>query len=481
MLSLFREDVSELMEAIPFSYDIVSDTLNLFGKSRMCIPLGDKTEHFLENVKNGKLLDEGFQTEILKLCHSICLENSSFESRLQIKNTEERYDYYNIKGKIRKDHQVIHGVLRSLKLEAETVQELEKKAFIDPLTKTYNRNGLEEKLKSEIKFLDKCCKGAMFLIDLDNFKLVNDSMGHLLGDALLIEIAEIIQSVFLENAVISRIGGDEFLVFAYQESDISVYEEKARQLCEKVEEFYNKGDARCPMTLSVGIAIAEENEEFDEIFNHADIALYRVKTSGKNGYFFYETGMKFLPYNCEEGKKREFTENRIGNDGFTYLKLLIDRAIDIANEEESAKQAVERILSLFIETFCVNSAYVYCYNKELAEMGISVYRTKETVLVKMFEPDLEGKSYRKYFNKNGIFYCTNIELLEEKYKEQIKDKNVETMLQVLIQRKGKVIGILGLNYCKAKRLWTQREINAIHTVGKIVSSLMYKLLEMDCR
>ena len=126
----------------------------------------------------------------------------------------------------------------------------------------------------------------------------------------------------------------------------------------------------------------------------------------------------------------------------------------------------------------MNSAYVYCYNKELSEKGISIHRTKEKMAVRLFEKEPTWEISREYFDRNGIFYCTNVERLEEKYKKQILDENVETMLQVLIERKGKIIGILGLNYCKTKRIWMQNEINAIHTVGKVVSSLIYRLLDM---
>lgn len=476
MLGIFEEDITELFDDIVFSYDIASDTMYLFGENRHCIPLKDKTENFLQYIRTEELLDGESQEEVLKLYRRFHFDEPIFQLRIQIKNLSNEYEYYNVKGKLRKKERVIRGILKNVNLEITTLESLEEKAFIDPLTKIYNRNGLEENLKQKMKTIGDTHIGAMFLIDLDNFKSINDSMGHLLGDALLIEIAQAIQSVFPKHAVISRIGGDEFLVFAYGETKKAIYEEKAKQLCEKVEASYSSKDAHYQITLSVGIALSKNEEEFNQIFNHADIALYKAKTSGKNCYYFYREGMKLLPCNYIKTDEKELITERIESNGFTLLKLLIDQIIDIVNEEKDSQRVLELALKSIAKYLDVENAYVYCYNEEIRQTGIAIHGSEKKVYSTLFEDYGIWKVHLESFNRDGIFCCTDVERLEDEIKEEVKSRKITSLLQILIKRKGEVIGILGIAGCKKKRFWNQSEINAIHTIGKVISSCVYDML-----
>lgn len=470
MLGIFEEDITELFEDIVFSYDIASDTMYLFGENRHCIPLKDKTENFLEYIKTEELLDGESQEEVLKLYRRFHFDEPIFQLRIQIKNLSNEYEYYNVKGKFRKKDRVIRGILKNVNLEITTLESLEEKAFIDPLTKIYNRNGLEENLKHKMKTIGDTYLGAMFLIDLDNFKSINDSMGHLLGDALLIEIAQAIQSVFPKHAVISRIGGDEFLVFAYRETSKEVYKEKAKQLCEKVEASYSSKDAKYQITLSIGIALSRNEEEFNQIFNHADIALYKAKTSGKNCYYFYQEGMKLLPSNYIKTDEKELMPERIESNGFTILKLLIDQTIDFTNEEKDSQKVLELVLKSITKFLDVEYSYVYCYNEKVKQDGIAIHVSEKHVYNSPFQNCSIWNHHLNNFDRDGIFCCTDVERLECEIKEGIKTRGITSLFQVLIKRKGEVIGILGIADCKKKRFWTQNEINAIHTIGKVISS-----------
>lgn len=478
MLSIFEEDITELFDDIVFNYDIVSDTMYLFGENRHCIPLTDKTEHFIDYIRKGELLDEESQEEVLKLYQRFRFDEPIFQLRIQIKNLSNEYEYYNVKGKFRKKEKVIRGILKNVNLEITTLESLEEKAFIDPLTKIYNRNGLEENLNGKMKTVGSPYLGAMFLIDLDNFKSINDSMGHLLGDALLIEIAQAIQTVFPKHAVISRIGGDEFLVFAYRETCREVYEQKARQLCEKVEASYSSKDSKYQITLSIGIALCRNEEEFNQIFNHADIALYKAKTSGKNCYHFYEEGMKLLPCNYIKTEEKEVIADRIESNGFTLLKLLVDQTIEIVNEEIVLERAIELILKSIIKSLDVKHAYVYCYNEEMRQIGTAFHGLEKKVYVTSFENNNVWVCHQNHFNRDGIFCCTDIERLEPKIRDEIKLRGIASILQVLIKRKGKVIGILGVADSNKKRFWTQDEVNALHTIGKVLASNVYNILNI---
>lgn len=162
-------------------------------------------------------------------------------------------------------------------------------AFHDSLTGLKNRAAFEEAFK---KRLDKNSEGqALMMIDLDNFKSINDRLGHREGDRILKLAATTIKDVAGHKNIAARVGGDEFIVLL-SEIDKAEAERIASKLIRKVnEEFSNlRRKVQVAPSISVGIAFASENDDFDTLYEKADQALYRSKENGKNQYNFYYMG-----------------------------------------------------------------------------------------------------------------------------------------------------------------------------------------------
>lgn len=172
-------------------------------------------------------------------------------------------------------------------------KENERLAQTDPLTGLYNKIGAE-------KYLIPFCKegdGEFLLLDLDNFKLVNDLYGHAYGDEVLIAFADILRGRTRNGDVLARIGGDEFIVGFKGKAEEKVFavftENINRQLKERCKEIMGE-DFDVPIGVSVGAAdIPEEGAEYDALFKNADEALYRVKQNGRHGYCIYGGGDSF--------------------------------------------------------------------------------------------------------------------------------------------------------------------------------------------
>ena len=173
--------------------------------------------------------------------------------------------------------------LRMLKREKELLEKVEKMERLaqrDILTGLYNRRELELKVnKYFCEKKDGC--GAFVIMDIDNFKLINDSLGHIKGDQALCKVAEILRSCFRQEDIISRMGGDEFAVFI--PSNISVLDIRRRMeiLCERMEFTFEDIQISC----SIGICIAPEfGEDYQSLYSNADTALLSAKRFGKNQY-----------------------------------------------------------------------------------------------------------------------------------------------------------------------------------------------------
>lgn len=161
--------------------------------------------------------------------------------------------------------------------DKKMMEYLNDKSHKDLLTGLLNKISFNEAVKEKLKDADEDV--ALFIIDFDNFKHVNDNYGHRIGDAVLQEFSNILKRIFKEDALIGRIGGDEFMVFMEK----NVTDEIIAANCDNIEAaLWNLviGEAT-HFSCSIGVVIDSARQEFDSMYQHADDALYVAKAKGK--------------------------------------------------------------------------------------------------------------------------------------------------------------------------------------------------------
>ena len=179
----------------------------------------------------------------------------------------------------------IYGFLENINTTFKHTEELQQNIKKDPLTRLYNKIATEELVTDLLSKNTNEKKSALFFVDFDNFKLINDTLGHLKGDEALKSVSQGLQSIFRQSDIIGRIGGDEFIVFLDNYESISLVRSKAQLLCDSLRKTYRKDDVSVEVTFSIGIALAPEHgTDFNTLVSIADKALYIVKENGKNGY-----------------------------------------------------------------------------------------------------------------------------------------------------------------------------------------------------
>ena len=216
----------------------------------------------------------------------------------------------------------------------------------DPLTGIWNRKFIEDDM--EKYFLTKN-KGIFILFDVDNFKKVNDTYGHVFGDSILCKFARIIENKVGVRDVEARIGGDEFAVFLngdYTDDEINSY-------CEMIlksvhNDMRDESELSYNPTISIGISVApDDGMDFQTLYHRADKALYYVKQNGKDGYHYYKQREEYLNstidnFNSEldlsrlEGFMKEKNyENgalRVEYEGFKNIVHFVQRTIARSNQ-----------------------------------------------------------------------------------------------------------------------------------------------------
>ncbi|MEG0303755.1 GGDEF domain-containing protein [Gordonibacter sp.] len=175
--------------------------------------------------------------------------------------------------------------LRSAIIEAQT----------DSLTQLYNHAATADLVRQALLSSD-CTAAACLFLDMDNFKTVNDSVGHLRGDELLKFQARYLRKLVANNGIIGRIGGDEFLVFLPGENSKETARHYSAKICTMFSDIKDVSMRRLNLSCSVGISLyPEDGTDYETLVHKADQALYEAKHNGKNQYsFYFEKGEKHI-------------------------------------------------------------------------------------------------------------------------------------------------------------------------------------------
>ena len=226
------------------------------------------------------------------------------DSRLQAKSEEEIIENEDLiitkSGRMIKARRTIlnkasFGFLEDITEEKERARTLEEnlkiereKNYIDDLTGLFNRKKLKEYIDEIIKQKKKF-EGVMILMDLDNFKKVNDIRGHLEGDNLLRKFANIISTQFREKDIKARLGGDEFVVFIPNLIDKEILEKKVNSFLNVARKELSEYYLEYRLSVSLGVVYLDKDcHSFEDLYNCADTAMYEVKHKGKDSFYIHQ-------------------------------------------------------------------------------------------------------------------------------------------------------------------------------------------------
>jgi diguanylate cyclase (GGDEF)-like protein/PAS domain S-box-containing protein len=283
---------TELSKDVLFEYNLTTDQMTHTDKYRELFGRNPVTEHYFTNCAQRRDFIHPDDWGIyLEMCQELHDGKSIIEAEFRIKDRLGAFIWCQILGRTIYDDDKnpirIIGKIVNIDTQKRELEALEYKATRDPLTGVYNK---EITIKKIDKFIsgNKNNKHILMFIDLDDFKKVNDTYGHLRGDKVLTYVINRIKEVFSEGEIIGRMGGDEFVVFTGNFTNIEDVLHKAEILRNALETTYLENDQEIPVSGSIGIAIyPEDGLHYEQLMECADKALYRVKEQGKNNYMLY--------------------------------------------------------------------------------------------------------------------------------------------------------------------------------------------------
>lgn len=212
----------------------------------------------------------------------------------QLKNTKElqeklKSDYESLENTYDEVTNIYKELIDKYDTLKESDEKNEKLAYTNSLTELPNRNALMKKLDQIVLTLRKEETVALMYIDLDNFKQINDALGHAYGDELLIDVSHRIKQVIDENDVLTHFGGDEFIIITQNITDISEYEDKIKKVQKLFSYPFTVSQKEIFITISIGITMApKDGKTSGVLIKNVDLAMYLAKKRGKNTYCYFD-------------------------------------------------------------------------------------------------------------------------------------------------------------------------------------------------
>lgn len=209
--------------------------------------------------------------------HAELIDETTAASLIDFGKISEKFSAIqdHLSDEVTRANDVIHTLL-------EQVKNLEMKTSLDPLTKAYNRYALQEHLKAVLEKDRLDFDIFLLMIDVDDFKLINDRFGHIAGDKVLIFITKLFKKALRDGDRVYRFGGEEFIILLNRtdSAGAQLVAERLLNLCRNNKPLFQ--NQQIPVTLSIGFTKIIEGDTIDAIINRSDIALYRAKKNGKD-------------------------------------------------------------------------------------------------------------------------------------------------------------------------------------------------------
>ena len=255
---------------------------------------------------------------------------TTYSHDYRMKNNKEEYIWVrsinNIVVKTDGTH-VIRGLLIDIEEEKKAEQRIVYLAEHDALTGLTNRRCFQDELDAHIALAKRYnYEGAVLFIDLDQFKYINDTLGHQGGDQYLIKISQCLQNLIRGTDILGRLGGDEFGIILTRST-----EKEINNVCKKIihglrEEIIIESGLKMHTSASIGIAIYPRHGEIsDELLAKADAAMYEVKAKGRNNFNIYDDEKQQLRYMRQKVKWEERIREALKNDLFRlYFQPIVE-------------------------------------------------------------------------------------------------------------------------------------------------------------
>lgn len=455
--------ISDISEELPYEYDIASDTITFADKFNHIFEGESVIEHPSENMLKMGLVSYDTQSAIEELFYlaKAGTEYHSTEFKLNTKNGGFQWYFSTFSTIYDEEGNALRvvGLLRNIHAQKVEQQKLLIRAETDQMTGLYNKATTESKIQASLRELNGNSYEVLMLVDIDDFKKINDTFGHLKGDDVIIDIAKTLQEYKGDYGIAGRLGGDEFCVFLTNVLDTQLACEKAVLIAERLREIYHD---ECQVTLSIGIAATNQQIPYNVLLENADTALYQAKLNGKNRYYLYADDMERGKYENDRGESPARSDHDTA-----FLDSLLSTLFASTNTYTAIEQAMALVGKHFdIDKICI---WEYGFNKNFVDCTHQWCRksTDNDMSLRQHTPAaiLEELSA---MGTDGITYSSDTSLIKTNTASMNPAaEGIQKLMQCDIRSNGKRIGFICFYSMDKDTTWPAQTLTSFKQIFRL--------------
>lgn len=355
----------------------------------------------------------------------------------------------------------------------EQEEELRKMAQMDPLTGLYNKVACATLIQNNLK-IKQGGLHALMMLDIDNFKGINDSLGHIFGDTVLIEVSARLQRLFRSHDVIGRIGGDEFLIFMVDIASKEAAKQKAEEVCATFRNTYMGESENYKISASLGIVFSADSLDYQTLLHWADIALYQAKTKGKDQYVVYSADSEMPMAGL---MKRHFGKDSKPEEKDSGELEMKERFFELLYGSVDLSGSINMALALLGRIMEVSRVYVV-ENTRDAQLASNTYEWcgsgVASCLKKRQAVPIGKVGYLDLFDENGVFFCSNIGELKPEISALCWQEKACSSMQVAFSENGKICGFIGFDDFLKSEKPSKEKMNMMIFAAKVIGVFILK-------
>ena len=455
----------DLMNGILFSYEIDTRQVSIFvrnGGQQLTLFSGS-LEKWKEDMLSGKL-DKEYEAAFSGLCRDLEMKraNFSYSFRTSSFSADNKMEQCTLKAQLVSEHggEKILGCITSM--EQQTSTQIDLGYVNDTGIPVLNKKSITDYAKRAMSVSGN--KVCLVILDLDNFKTVNDTLGHMVGDEVLLRSAEIIKAALGDLGILGRIGGDEMMIIFPRVESETELRNTLRTIRTNIEWEYKDKWENVHVTCSMGAAVYPDNAgSYDEIFSLADKMLYIAKSKGKNRYVIFVPEIHGSILNPDQKSTKDILQkvqgDRCGIMQQLVEQFLVRRTMTYEQVLTSVGECfnLDEIVMVSGERFDNSSANIW--NREGYSSGIHdpVYCAPES-------------GFLNSFDGNNVLVSDAISSLESKTAtlyNKLKDGGVESVFFYKFSEASKLSGYLIFAKSSRRQAWSEEDKILLAIVGKI--------------
>lgn len=468
--------IAEVMKCAIWEYNIKTHTMHMVRK--LDGKYSDQ-DHDIENYRDRMKKWGIIHPDDMDIFESYCdsMDNGEDDFTYDIRQITDGDEYvwlrYFGKSLINDDGEVIYsiGVTLDVTDERSEKKQLIEKASTDSLTGLLNKESTRLSIIECLKKSKSNNRHALFIIDVDDFKYINDTFGHLFGDKVLKTFSNEMKKLF-PNDIVGRIGGDEFFLFVKNYRGIAHVNESA-MLVSDIAHSIKLGDD-LTVTTSIGVSLyPRDGNNFEILYSNSDAALYHTKLNGKNNFSIYAPSYRteYAPYKNERKKGDKSKSNDNDKDANTEI---ISFAINTLYNINDTDEAVKLIFSEIGYLFNLERIYMYKYdqveekseikylfdNTEMSDSAVDLLRKRLDNRVSVFENiALEKQTY----------VCNDANASKNYHKDD-GEGNIPlfSFFYVFSYSENEFDGMIAFEDCSGTREWSSLISNTLTIISKII-------------